>query len=159
MAAEGRPTVEVADFGDAAVRRRNEEAGHTLCGHCSGTGNELYAMYRTCPECDGGIAVRYGELSSFGKWCAERKEERERKRLARKYRAPRDWEIEIRWRLSRWLGIGQCFHGSKDTCRHCEVWAHDVDYEVRRVGPFRCECIDRQMCREMADENNRAEAI
>jgi hypothetical protein len=146
----------VADYGDYAQQRQNREAGHALCARCNGTGNELLSMYRTCEECGGsGVAVRFGALSSFGKWRAERQEERERKRLARKYRAPRDWKLEIQWRLSRWLGIGQCFHGSKDTCRHCEVWAHDVDYEVRRVGPFRCECIDRQMCRESVDSGEK----
>ena len=27
-----------------------------LCSWCHGTGNELYAMYRQCPEC-GGVGV------------------------------------------------------------------------------------------------------
>jgi hypothetical protein len=144
---------------DEECRRRNEEAGHTLCDHCNGTGNELYSMYRTCPECGGnGIEVEYGELSSLGRWWAERRERLERKRLARKYRAPRDWKVEIAWRLSRWFGIGQCFHGSEDQCHLCGAPAGDIDYEVRRVGPFRVECSDREMCAESAREMEEASA-
>ncbi len=144
-------------FTDAEKKLGNEQAGHTLCEHCEGTGNELYAMYRACPECGGdGIAVRYGELTALGRWWAERCERVERKRLARKYAPPRDWKLEIGWRVSRWFGIGHCFHGSKDRCRHCETWASDADYEVRRVGPFRSECIDRDMCRESVEETRKA---
>jgi hypothetical protein len=58
----------VADYGDAAVQRRNREAGHTLCKHCEGTGNELYSMYRRCPVCGGdGIAVYLGERSALSR--------------------------------------------------------------------------------------------
>lgn len=32
--------------------------GHlALCGRCEGTGNELYAMYRKCSDCDGVGAI------------------------------------------------------------------------------------------------------
>ena len=139
---------------DEATKRRNEEAGHTLCGHCNGTGNELYSMYRACPECGGdGVAVKYGELSSLGRWLAERRDRRERRKLERAYRAPRDWSIEVRWRLSRWFGIGQCF-GAKEACWRCHCYGSDSEYEVRRVRPFRIECLDRKTCDEMADEVN-----
>lgn len=138
---------------DGERRRANEAAGHTLCDHCNGTGNELYAMYRACPECGGsGIEVEYGELSDFARFRAERRKARERKRRERKLRPPRDWSVEIAWRLSRWFGIGQCFHGSKDQCHRCGAPAGDIDYEVRRVAPFRVECLDRQFCDEMANE-------
>lgn len=138
---------------DGQRRRENEAAGHTLCGRCEGMGNELYAMYRSCTECGGsGVAAKYGELTALGRWWAERRERVARKRQERKYRPPRDWKVEIAWRLSRWFGIGQCFHGSKDQCRHCETWASDADYEVRRVGPFRIECLDADMCSESAKE-------
>ena len=40
---------------DEVRRRENERAGHTLCEHCRGTGNELYSMYRTCQHCSSGI--------------------------------------------------------------------------------------------------------
>jgi hypothetical protein len=131
---------------DEERQRSNEAAGHTPCGHCEGTGNELYAMYRCCPECGGsGIEVEYGELSPLGRWWAERREQRERKRLARKYAPPRDWRLEIAWRASRWFGIGQCFGGA-ETCHRCGAPAGDIDYEVRRVRPFRVECLDRAMC-------------
>lgn len=137
----------VVDFGDAAVQRRNKEAGHTLCKRCEGTGNELFAMYRHCQECGGsGIAVEYGELSSTGRWWVEARERREHRRREREYRPPRDWNLEIAWRLSRWLGIGQCFHASKDACHRCGTWPIDVDYAMRRIGPFRCECLDRSEC-------------
>lgn len=137
---------------DEATKQRNEAAGHTLCGHCEGTGNELYAMYRRCPKCGGsGVAVKYGELSSLGRWWAERRELRERKKLGRAYRAPRDWNIEARWRISRWFGIGQYFGGA-ETCYRCGVTASDIDYEVRRVRPFRIECYDRSTCDEMRKE-------
>jgi hypothetical protein len=142
----------VADFGDAAVQRRNREGGHTLCEWCGGTGNELYAMYRVCPKCGGdGIAVKYGELSSLGRWWAERCDLRERKRRERELRAPRDWKLEAQWRLSRWFGIGQCFGGYEE-CRYCHVQAYEVDYDFRRVAPFRAECRDRKTCEEMQRE-------
>jgi hypothetical protein len=141
--------------GDEVRRRDNERAGHTLCGGCGGTGNELYAMYRPCSDCGGGgIAVKWGELSRLGRRLAERKERRERKELERQYRAPRDWGLEIRWRISRWFGIGQCFGGA-ETCHRCQVTASDIDYEVRRVRPFRVECLDREMCDEMKTEWSR----
>ncbi len=44
--------------GDNLRRQENEKqvaADPTLilCEWCGGTGNELYAMYRTCPKCGG----------------------------------------------------------------------------------------------------------
>ncbi len=142
---------------DTARREQNEKAGHSLCEHCNGTGNELYAMYRSCRECGGdGIAVKYGEMSALGRWWAERRDRIERKRLARKYAPPRDWKVEIAWRLSRWLGIGHCFSDRRDRCRHCDAMPSDIDFEFRRVGPFRSECLDREMCREAAEETRAA---
>lgn len=148
----------IAEWGhrapDEIQRRENERAGHTLCENCNGTGNEMYSMYRSCPECGGdGIAVRYGDLTALGRWWAECREQIKRKRYARKYRAPIDWKVEIQWRLSRWFGIGQCFHGTKDSCRRCHAPAGDIDFEVRRVGPLRCECTDEEMCCEGIREN------
>lgn len=138
---------------DGERRRSNEAAGHTLCGHCNGSGNELYRMYRACPECGGnGVAVEYGELPALGRWWAERQEERERKRRARELWPLKDWKVEIAWRLSRWFGIGQCFHGGKDQCHRCGAPAGDIDYEVRRIAPFRVECLDRQCCDEAIRE-------
>src|ERR1700761_7530013 len=115
-----------ARAGDEVLRRENEKAGHTLCANCGGTGNELYAMYSPCSECGGnGIAVKYGELSSLARWWAERRDRRERKRLERKYAAPRDWNLEIRRRLSRWFAIGQCFGGLEEGHR-CHAPAADI---------------------------------
>jgi hypothetical protein len=44
--------------GDEARRVENlgivaDDPRLALCGRCHGTGNELYAMYRQCPECGG----------------------------------------------------------------------------------------------------------
>ena len=39
--------------GDYRIRNENIRAGRELCKHCNSTGNELYSMYRKCPECDG----------------------------------------------------------------------------------------------------------
>lgn len=33
--------------------RENVEKGRPLCDHCRGGGNELWAMFRACPECGG----------------------------------------------------------------------------------------------------------
>ena len=43
---------------DGTCRNDNIKAGKPLCGHCVGTGNELYSMYRKCPKCNGtGVEV------------------------------------------------------------------------------------------------------
>ncbi len=43
---------------DYITRNKNIAAGHKLCFRCSGTGNELYSMYRECENCRGtGIAL------------------------------------------------------------------------------------------------------
>jgi hypothetical protein len=140
---------------DEVRRRENEQAGHSLCSDCGGTGNELYSMYRPCGECGGGgVAVKYGELSRLGRWLAERRDRSERRKLERACRAPRDWRLEAYWRLSRWFGIGQCFGGYEE-CHHCGCPAGDNDYEMRRVRPFRIECLDRETCDEMAKEAER----
>ncbi len=39
--------------GDAFQRDQNVKNNHTLCKRCSGTGNELFSMYRTCTDCGG----------------------------------------------------------------------------------------------------------
>lgn len=143
-------TEEAAAFGhqmpDVLTRQGNELAGHTLCRRCEGTGNELFSMYVSCEECGGsGIAVRYGDRSPLDRWWLAR---RERKRRARALRAGRDQRLEFYWRLSRWFGAGHCFSDDKDRCRHCDALPSDVDYEMRRVGPFRSECLDRDGCAE-----------
>jgi hypothetical protein len=145
----------VADYGDYMVKRRNEEAGHTLCKHCEGTGNELYSMYRRCPKCGGdGIAVYYGERSALSRRLIRKREDWTRRREYRRLRGPRDWKLEAQWRISRWFGIGQCF-GAREECFRCGAPAADIDFEVRRVRPFRVECTDRQMCDEAQQEATR----
>ena len=136
---------------DEVRKRENERAGHTLCANCNGNGNELYAMHRTCLECSGGIAVRYGERPAPVRWWLLRREARRRQRALR---GPRDWKLEAQWRLSRWFGIGQCF-GGREECHHCHAPAADIDYEVRRVRPFVIECTDRRICDEMREEVTR----
>jgi hypothetical protein len=134
---------------DEATKRRNEEAGHTLCEHCSGTGNELYSMYRSCRQCGGcGYTVYLGERPALVRRFILWRESRQRRRALR---GPRDWKLETHWRLSRWFGIGQCF-GAYEECHRCHAPASDIDYEVRRVRPFRIECLDAEMCREMRAE-------
>lgn len=126
---------------DRHQQAENERAGHTLCGRCNGTGNELYSMYRSCEECGGnGVGVRYGECSPLDRWFFEKREGLRRWRISRRYRSPRDWNGEVRWRLSYWLGIGDWFHDHRDRCLRCEALPSDVDFEMRRVGPRRCEC-------------------
>lgn len=138
---------------DEATKRRNGEAGHTLCQHCEGTGNELYSMYRSCPECGGcGYTVYLGERSRLVRKLILRREARDRRSALRALCGPRDWNIEIRWRISRWFGVGQCFGGYEE-CHRCHAPAGDIDYEVRRVRPFRIECLDAQSCSEAAAEN------
>lgn len=44
---------ELHQWHDYARQESNEAAGHQLCDHCGGTGNELFSMYRKCPKCDG----------------------------------------------------------------------------------------------------------
>jgi hypothetical protein len=155
MPAKGEPFDHMTP--DRETRAHNEAAGHTLCEHCNGTGNELCSMYRACPECSGGIAVKYGELTALGRWWAERREQWERKRRAREYAPPRDWKLEISWRLSRWFGIGHTFHGSEE-CHRCHAPACDIDYDLRRVAPFRAICRDHQMCDEGLKEMEAANA-
>jgi hypothetical protein len=141
-----------ARAGDEVQRRENERAGHTLCGNCGGTGNELYAMYRPCSECSGGIVVRYGERRAVVRAYLLRRETRRQKKARR---GPRDWKLETYWRLSRWFGVGQCFGGYEE-CHRCGCPAGDNDYEMRRVRPFRVECLCSETCDEMAKEANRA---
>jgi hypothetical protein len=145
----------VADYSDYMVKRRNEDAGHTLCGHCEGTGNELYAMYRRCPKCGGcGYTVYLGERSALARKLILWREDRTRRREYRKLRGPRDWKLEAQWRISRWFGIGQAF-GAREECHRCGCPASDCDYEVRRVRPFRIECLDAEMCGETQRETER----
>lgn len=172
----------VADFGDAAIQRRNRESGHTLCDHCNGTGNELFAMYRACPKCDGGIAVKYGELSALGRWWAERRERVERKRRDRKYRREARWRFDwqhpraslgmalgygphaegqaqwefvghLRWMASHYLCIGQWFWDGKDDCCKCGAQPSDIDFLMKRVGFRRAQCIDAGECQQFAEED------
>lgn len=43
---------------DKIVRHENLLSGLPICGHCEGTGNEMYSMYRQCPKCNGrGVIV------------------------------------------------------------------------------------------------------
>lgn len=129
------------DENDQARRDRNRAAGHTLCGRCEGTGNQLYYMYQRCEDCHGsGVEVRYGELSRLRRWWIERRERRE-------VRRPREWSAEVRFRLSRWFGIGHWF-GGRDRCWRCGADPFDVEYEMRRVRPFRAECLCREWCDE-----------
>jgi DnaJ-class molecular chaperone len=38
---------------DMQKRRNNIDNKKPLCERCSGTGNELYSMYRKCTDCNG----------------------------------------------------------------------------------------------------------
>lgn len=58
----------------------------------------------------------------------------------------------IRFWLSYLLGAGHWFHDKHDRCRGCDAMPSDIDFEMRRVAPFRAECIDQQMCRECQEE-------
>jgi len=42
-------------------RNNNITSGKKLCLYCSGTGNELYFMYRKCPKCDGSGVYKEGK--------------------------------------------------------------------------------------------------
>ena len=45
---------------DNIIRQENVDTGHELCIRCTGTGNELYSMYRSCEDCGGtGIKNRH----------------------------------------------------------------------------------------------------
>lgn len=164
---------------DEQVRRANEAAGHALCGHCNGTGNELYAMYRACPECGGsGVAARHGERCALARWLILWRERKARERALRKrrrveldWRHPRvalamalgfgpdadgqaQWEVvsRIRWAASHYLCIGSWFWNGKDDCHRCGAQPVDVDFCMRRVGFRRAECIDHEMCSEAVAE-------
>ena len=39
--------------GDYRRMNQNILNGKILCNQCGGTGNEMYSMYRKCPDCDG----------------------------------------------------------------------------------------------------------
>ena len=126
---------------DGERRRANEAAGHTLCGHCNGTGNELYSMYRACSECGGsGIAVKYGALSPLMRRLVERRDRRRREKALKELRPPRDLRMSFRCWLSYWFGVGDYFHDRRDECCRCHGLPSDVDFEMRRVGPRKAEC-------------------
>lgn len=132
---------------DSHIRKSNERAGHKLCQRCGGTGNELYAMKRSCEECGGsGVAERFGRrpapIRELILW-------RERRAHHRSLRGPVDRKAEARFWLSYLLGIGHWFNVCHDRCRHCDATPSDIDFEMRRVGPFRAECVDREMCRDL----------
>ena len=38
---------------DYEIKNKNIDRKLPLCKHCSGTGNELFSMYRKCPKCNG----------------------------------------------------------------------------------------------------------
>lgn len=38
---------------DQKTKEENIKAGRKLCDRCSGTGNELFSMYRRCPDFEG----------------------------------------------------------------------------------------------------------
>lgn len=138
---------------DMARIERNRAAGHTLCGHCGGSGNQLYSMYQRCENCGGsGVAVYRGELSRFGRWWVERREAREARRLAKQCRAPRDWSATFRTLASRWFGVGNWFQDGRDRCWRCGAEPSDIDYAMRRVKPFRAECLDTEGCESVIAE-------
>lgn len=39
--------------GDVHTRNQNIDKGKKLCERCTGTGNELYSMYKECKDCNG----------------------------------------------------------------------------------------------------------
>ena len=168
---------------DHRRREANKRAGHTLCDHCNGTGNELYAMYRFCPACGGdGIAVRFGRYPALIRKLALRRERNLHRRALRRacrvgldWRHPRaafgmalgfgphadgqaHWEIvsRIRWAASHYLCIGQWFWNGKDDCWRCGTSPGDIDFQMRRVGFRQAECIDDAECGTYAAENDPA---
>jgi ribosomal protein L37E len=64
------------------------------------------------------------------------------------------WDLAgtVRFWASYYLGIGHWFHDRKDSCRHCGALPSDVDFCMRRVGPFRAGCIEADMCEDAAAE-------
>jgi hypothetical protein len=129
---------------DQHLRAANEKAGWKLCGHCNGTGNELYAMYRACPECGGsGQAGEPPIKVRLGRWWRER----------RQTWRDREWVAWLHWLASYYFGIGHWFRDGRDSCRVCECLPSDVDFEMRRVGPRRAECCDQKSCRLVVEEN------
>ena len=132
---------------DQQVRRANEKAGWKLCGRCEGTGNELYSMYRACQECGGSGQVGDPPLKlRLSRWY------REKRWAIRELRRDDNWKGLLHWSLSYYLGIGEWFHDRRDRCRHCDAMPSDIDHEMRRVGPFRAECVDRKACDEVVRE-------
>ena len=134
---------------DLIRQRDNRRAGHTLCDRCEGTGNELFSMFKACSDCGGSvIKVWHGERSALVRRYLDW---RSRRRL----RAERPFNLNsaVRWRLSRWFGIGDWFADPKDACCRCGVWPSDCDFGLRRVRPFRAECLEREMCDEAVAEN------
>lgn len=137
---------------DGERRRANEAAGHSLCEHCNGTGNELYAMYRACPECGGdGITLKYGALSPLMRALMHRRDRRRHEKAMKAYREPRDLRLSFRCWLSYWFGIGQYFHDKRDECWRCEAVPSDVEFAFRRVGRRKAECLELDYC-EPLDE-------
>lgn len=55
--------------------------------------------------------------------------------IARKLRLP----------LSKWLRIGQWFRG-QETCRKCDIEAHEAEYAFHRVGFGKAECLPDFEC-------------
>lgn len=138
-------------FPDENVKRANEKDGWTLCGRCDGTGNELYAMYRACSECGG--AGHVGDAPwrvRFRRWRGEQRTRREfRRPLADRIRG------RATWLLSYCFGVGHYFWDRHDDCSRCGALPSDIEFQMRRVGPFRAECADRGMCDEMKAETDR----
>jgi hypothetical protein len=133
---------------DQLRRLANERAGHTLCKHCNGTGNELYSMYRACPECGGnGIAERFGRHPALIRRLALCREWNLRRRALRMTSWP-GWKDEARLRLSYWLGISHWFTDNRDRCCRCDALPSDVDFEMLRIGPRRAEWHGHQKLRD-----------
>lgn len=133
---------------DANTRAANAKAGWTLCQHCNGTGNELYSMYRACPECGGsGHTGPTPWRVRFERW------------LERKHYAVQnfDWKLYGLWLLSYWFCINHTFWDSHDRCYRCDTQPSDVDFEMRRVGVGKAECVDRGSCRTAQAEYGAAE--
>jgi len=156
---------------DQQVRRASERAGWKLCGHCNGTGNELYAMYRACPKCGGSGHVGEPPMKvRLSRWVTERKY---RIKAIVLPQSPSEvpvwircglgigadadgvaawhWASKLRWAVSRYLCIGQWFRDGRDDCHRCGTQPSDVDFLMRRVGFRRAECIDPGECREHAE--------
>lgn len=128
---------------DQQVRLANEKAGWKLCGRCKGTGNELYSMYRACSGCGGSGQTGEPPLRvRFERWWRQKR---------RTYR-DRNWRSWLHWLASYYVGIGHWFRDGRDNCRHCDARPSDVDFEMRRMGPFRAECVESKACAESVAE-------